>query len=179
MGIFKSIITLFKTALNNGKQYSHYKSMSETEFLSLSDEELIEGIHVILDLDCDEIYKTNNIQLTFLAVSEFNMEVNNGGLCQFFVNSGRKYAPYISDSLTEIGATLLVNHFNMFISDSGIDLNDLSSFKIQQVEDFEIQNQRFDFDKFDDKFYKLQNEEDISALLASYVRTNLTELLNI
>ena len=153
--------------------------MTETEMLSLSSGELIEGVNIILDLDCAEIHKANNVQLTFLTVSEFITEVNNGGLCQFFVNSSSKYAPYVSYSLSEIGATLLADHFNKFISDNRIDLNDLSSFKIKQVEDFETQNQRFDFDEFDDKLYKLQNEEDVSELLANYVRANLKELLSI
>ncbi len=32
------------------------------------------------------------------------MEVNNGGLCQFFVNSSREFAPDLSAALDAIGA---------------------------------------------------------------------------
>ena len=176
MGFFKSIATLIKTAIDDGKRYSHFKSMSEDELLKLSDDELTEGIYTILDLDCDD-NKPSDKQMYFLTISEFCREVNNGGLCQFFVNSSSKYAPYVSDSLNAINAVLLADNFNKFISDNQINLSNLSSFKIERVEDFEFQNKRYPFDEFDEQFYKLQSKEDISALLAEFARANISELI--
>jgi prepilin signal peptidase PulO-like enzyme (type II secretory pathway) len=48
-------------------------------------------------------------QILAYSLYMFEMEVNNGGLCQFFVNSSRECAPFISEALEAIGATELIN----------------------------------------------------------------------
>lgn len=177
MGFLKSFTALIKSALDEGKRYSRYKSMPKDELLKLDNDELNEGIYIILDLDSDDNNKANSKQIAFLTISEFCREINNGGLCQFFVNSSSKYAPFVSDSLNAIGAVLIADLFNKFISDNRIDISDLSSFKIKQAEDFELQIQRYPFDDFDEQFYKLQEKEDLSTLLAEFTRANISELI--
>ena len=44
-------------------------------------------------------------------------EVNNGGLCQFFVNSSRIVAPFVSEYMAIVGAfELYLDFINIFLS---------------------------------------------------------------
>ena len=101
-------------------------------------------------------------------------EVNNGGLCQFFVNSSSECAPYTSKALEVVGAISIKDLFDDFITTNNIDVNDLSSFKISSVDDFEEQTQRYDFDSFDEKFYE---ETSLHQQIIEYSRKNIDELL--
>ena len=44
-----------------------------------------------------------------------DMEIQNGGLCQFFVNSSRMVAPIVSEYMSIIGATEHKNLYDTFI----------------------------------------------------------------
>ena len=102
------------------------------------------------------------------------MRCNNGGLCQFFVNSSSDCAPFISEALEAIGATELRNLFEQFVNDNDIDVTDLSSFKITNLKEYEAQTERFDFDSFDERFYE---NEDFHQQVINYYRCNVEQLL--
>lgn len=106
------------------------------------------------------------------ALNLLEMEVNNGGLCQFFVNSSRAEAPYISDGLAAIGAREHKELFDGFVGRYGIDVKDLSSFTIRRVRDFEKQAKRYPFNEYDDKFYTLPS---LQGPLTAYIRAHLSE----
>ena len=108
------------------------------------------------------------------SLNKFEAEVNNGGLCQFFVNSSRECAPYISDALAAVGALELKVLYDNFISENKIDVNDLSSFKISAVDEYIEQTTRFDFDSFDDEFYKDTN---IHQQIIDYSRKHVDQLI--
>ena len=56
--------------------------------------------------------------------------------------------------LEAVGALGIRELFDSFVRGNGIDVQDLSSFRISRVEEFEEQTKRFDFDVFDDRFYE-------------------------
>ena len=58
------------------------------------------------------------------------MELQNGGLCQFFVNSSRSLAPYVDECLKMVGAEEHRKLFAEFVANNQIDLNNLDSFRI-------------------------------------------------
>lgn len=152
MGILGTI--LFN--LKNMKKAKKFRTMSKEEFLALSDEEFFEAIACLCE---DAVYdiKSSDIpqeQKLVYSLNRFEAEVNNGGLCQFFVNSSRACAPYISNALEAIGADDIKALYDSFITDNKIDVNDLSSFIITSIDEFEAQTKRYDFDSFDDEFYK-------------------------
>ena len=93
-------------------------------------------------------------------------------LCQFFVNSSRAVAPFISDYLGLIGAKEHKALFDGFLAKTGIDLTDLSSFAIRRIRDFEKQAKRYPFDEYDDKFYTLPS---LQEPLTAYIREHLNE----
>ena len=83
---------------------SRYIDMSTEELSALSDDELYEAVIARLDHKINEyddmqegINSLSYKQKVVYSVSYLEMEVNNGGLCQFFVNSSRYVAPYVSE----------------------------------------------------------------------------------
>lgn len=121
----------------------------------------------IYDKICDKAYnpqiKDDDLSLLtqderiFFVVYTFNTEVLNGGLCQFFVNSSRAYAPLISECLQAVGALSQKQLFDNFIKTNNINLNDLSAFKISSSEEWGEKLKLYPFDDFDDNFEELDD----------------------
>ena len=95
-------------------------------------------------------------------------------MCQFFVNSSRECAPFISAALTAVGDTEVKALFEGFVSENGIDIQNLSSFKITSIDEYQQQTQRFDFDSFDDAFYKIDH---LYSQIIAYAKAHLEEIL--
>ena len=162
--------------IRNMKKANKIRKTGKENLLALEDEDFYAAICCLCD---DAVYDITAADLTkeqILAYSlyMFEMEVNNGGLCQFFVNSSRECAPFISEALEAIGATELKSLFDQFVKDNNIDVTDLSSFDITDVEEYEAQTERFDFDKFDDSFY---DDENFHQQVIDYFRRNVEQLL--
>ena len=52
----------------------------------------------------DDISQLDDNEKVFFVLYIFNLEIQNGGLCQFFVNSSRLLAPYVDGCLQTINA---------------------------------------------------------------------------
>lgn len=172
MGILGTIIYNIK----NMKKAKKLRAKGKEYLLSLDDDDFYDAIECICE---DSVYdiKATNItqeQKFVYSLNKFEAEVNNGGLCQFFVNSSGECAPYISESLAAIGATQIKALFDKFISKNNIDVNDLSSFKISDIDEYEAQTERFDFDSFDDRFYEDVN---FHQQIIDYSRKHIEQLI--
>ena len=172
MGIFGTIIYNIK----NMKKAKKFRTMGKDGLLALDDEEFYDAIECVCE---DAVYDMKETSLTdeqkiVYSLNKFEAEVNNGGLCQFFVNSSSECAPYISKALAAVGALELKTLFDDFIQKNNIDVNDLSSFKISDIDEYEAQTERFDFDSFDDKFYE---NEDIHQQIINYSRKHVEQLI--
>ncbi|MBQ0079455.1 MAG: DUF4375 domain-containing protein [Eubacterium sp.] len=156
-------------------------NMNQEELLALDNEGLYDAItdrveYIIQYLDSAErLEKLKAGVRVFYIVQTYELEVNNGGLCQYFVNSSRLTAPYLMENLREIGANKHADLLADFLDKNGISLDDLSSFAIDDIDDFEEQEGRFPFDEFDDGFYALYDEEHLSDVLVEYVRAHIEE----
>ena len=159
------------------RQQELYRNLSTEELAALSDEDLFVAaklrINVIVDACADSaeaFARLNDHQKVVYALDYLEMEVNNGGLCQFFVNSSRVVAPYVSDYMARVGASEHKALFDGFIRQHGIDLNNLSSFIIHRHRDYEAQTKRYPFDEYDDKFYELPSfEEPLTAYIRQHI----------
>lgn len=116
---------------------------------------------------------------TFYIIEYFDMEVQNGGLCQFFVNSSKEVAPYLLDSLEEVQAFPYKELLEKFVRDNGILLDDLSSFVIEDFDElqdeFAKQSARYPFEEFDDAYYELYGEEPLGDFLEKYCKEHIGE----
>ena len=101
----------------------------------------------------DDISQLNDVEKIIFIINEFNMEIMNGGICQFLSNSSGKYAPYVSECLEKIGALENKKVFDDFVKENKIDLYDLSEFKTSDMHDYSIRVCKlYDYEKFDDYY---------------------------
>lgn len=184
MGIFQSLKIFLHLLKDSSKimaeleaQRARYLQLTTEEMAALPDEELFSAALSRAESKVDTcedmlegIRTLSQPQRVLYCINYLEAEVNNGGLCQFFVNSSRVTAPYISEYLGIIGAADHKNLFASFIGKYNIDLSDLSSFKIQCTRDFEKQMLRYPFDEYDDAFYEL---ESLEIPLTAYIKQNL------
>lgn len=113
---------------------------------------------------------------TLYLLNAFDREIRGGGLCQFFVNSSRALAPWISEALLQIEAASYAQLYTDFTRRHQIDLSDLDSFAIRNLKDYEGQAARYPFDDFDRPYYDLEQVRPLSSYLADYARRHQSEL---
>ena len=186
MGIikfFKEIREFSKMLKELPKEAEHRRadqeSLTTEELAAIPDDDLffvvIDRMESVIDDHeelADGLASLSGPQRVVFALNLLEMEVNNGGLCQFFVNSSRAVAPLVSDGLGVVGALEHKELFDCFVGKHQIDVNDLSSFAIRRVKDFEKQAKRYPFDEYDDKFYALPS---LQEPLTAYIREHLNE----
>ena len=111
MGHFSTIKNIIKfrkelkKSIEEAKENEkRYLEMTVEELSALSDDELFEAVTARTEGKVDSfdewedgVNSLNPSQKIFYSVNWLEMEVNNGGLCQFFVNSSRMVAPLVSD----------------------------------------------------------------------------------
>ena len=153
--------------------------MKGEELLTLSDDDLFETV-TFQNLDIvgeaededEELELLTGARKTVYILESFDSEIQNGGLCQFFVNSSRVVAPYVFEALKSVGADEHLNLFEEFITANNIDISNLESFKVSSVRGFKKQSKRFDFDAFDDKYYDLP---ELQEKVVAYIKNNINE----
>lgn len=156
---------------------AHYLKLSLEELNALSDEQFFYAVLVRTERKVDGfadwgegVNSLNPHQKIFYCVNWLETEVNNGGLCQFFVNYSRMAAPLVSDYMAIIGAQEHKKLYDDFLLENGIDPKNLSSFDIEELEEFEGQYERYPFDEYDDAFDEL---EPLESYLTKYAREHL------
>ena len=173
MGIIGTILHNLK----NMKRAKAIRRMPRAELMAMDDNDFYEAMEIVCE---DAVYDLKEQQdllgaLIFAyTLIKLEAEVNNGGLCQFFVNSSRDCAPYVSEALAAVGAMETKSHFDRFVAENGIDVQELSSFRISRLEEFEAQTKRFDFDAFDDRFYE---DNTLHQRIVDYLRSNVEQIL--
>lgn len=175
----KTIVQASKVAKEYQKRQEQYLKLPSEALKSLSDSELFEAVLTrtekkvcSFDKLMDGLHSLSDPEQVFYVTSYYEAEVNNGGLCQFFVNSSREVAPLLSECLDKISASEHRKLFDDFILTNRITLNDLSSFVIQDIKEYESQTKRYPFDDFDNAFFTLTP---IQEILPSYIRMHLTD----
>ena len=149
---------------------------ADTTDSSFSDYDLFEETY-LETLDMIYSYPNEEIALAnltperrmFYIASIYDMEIQNGGLCQFFVNHSNSLAPYVEEALSAIGAESHRQLFADFITDNKIDTHNLDSFIISDISEYAAQTQRYDFNTFDSRYYKMTP---LYEYMAKYIRQN-------
>jgi len=184
MGIFSAIKEAieFKKIIKESvreqlEKEALYVNMTNEELAQIDDDELIFAVmaraeDAMKDFDEieDGINSLNDAQRVLYALNTLDMEVNNGGICQFFVNSSRAIAPMISECMETIGAAEHQKLYDDFVGKYEIDIDDLSSFDSDTAEEFCEQYERYPFDEYDEAFYDL---EPLETFLIPYIKSNI------
>jgi len=150
--------------------------MSKEKLLSLDDDDFFETMMLRYMDQPNGLrdFSATQEQTTYYTLMCLLMEVENGGLCQFFVNSSGECAPYVSEALERVGAPELKKRYDAFVADNRIDVNDLSYFRTEGLRDYEALTRQFDFDSFDDAFYA---DDSLYALIIRYARENIDRIV--
>ena len=130
MGFF----AILRHNLKQMKLAKQLSAMGADALLTLDDDAFYDAVECLCDVAVYDINapELNEPQLFLYALTRFEAEVNNGGLCQF------------------------------------------SSFKIERIDDYEAQTQRFAFDAFDERFYE---DEHFHRRIIAYGRQHIEQLL--
>ncbi len=147
-------------------------SLSDSDLFFAISEKIDEKVYSF-DKASEGIASLNDAQKLLFALNTFETEVNDGGLCQFFVNSSRAVAPFISEYFDKLGVYEHKALFDGFVTSNGIDLKDLESFSVASAEEFVNCKNRYPFGEYDDKFCQAKP---IRQYLEAFVRANLEEL---
>lgn len=147
-------------------------SLSDSDLFFAISEKIDEKVYSF-DKASEGIASLNDAQKLLFALNTFETEVNDGGLCQFFVNSSRAVAPFISEYFDKLGVDEHKALFDGFVTSNGIDLKDLESFSVASAEEFVNCKNRYPFGEYDDKFCQAKP---IRQYLEAFVRANLEEL---
>ena len=86
------------------------------------------------------------------------------------ISSFKSFKIYEKEAVTEDKLTADIKKWTK----ENIDVNDLSSFKINDIDEYEAQTERFDFDSFDDKFYE---DENLHQQIIDYARKHVEQLI--
>ena len=104
--------TLGSMVENELAKEDKYVGMSLDELRTLSSGRLIDAAVSRAEYRMQDYYYAddgfaalNRTQKIIYTTYWLELEVNNGGLCQFFTNSSRVTAPFVSEALEAIGAT--------------------------------------------------------------------------
>jgi len=162
------------------EKFDEKKQLHGQDLLKLSDDDLFEVVY-FQNLDIadgaedeeHELEQFSGARRTVYILSMFDMEIQNGGLCQFFVNSSSSVAPYVCDALNAVGAHEHRELFENFIAKNNIDVSNLESFKKgTSVRAYIKQTKRFDYETFDDKYSELPV---LQHKIVAYIKDNINE----
>lgn len=187
MGLIKTIKKSFARAKAVGMQAkaeleeaARYRSMTRAEAELLPDKALWDCVSFRLcRLEAAQVLAEESLaRRAVYTVDTFDREVQNGGLCQYFVNSSRETAPELEEALSQVGAESFRKLFHNFVTENDIDVTQLDSFVIHSAEEFVAQNERYPFDEFDEAYYELYEREPLDALCTAYIRRHLGDFFD-
>lgn len=172
--------------------FSKFIKMNREQLLELSDADLLMAVTMRTDSRGDA--SDDSEALAALSAGEraaytaalFDMEVQNGGLFQYFCNTSRNTAPYLAEALKAIGALRMETLFNDFVTKHTIDIYNLDRFAleteegqstIEGQEEFEGKYAQYPFDSFDSAFAAAYQTENLEALTAAFIREHVAEFV--
>ena len=170
------LVSGFKMFSDISKQNKMYREADMEELIKLDDHSLYEAIgsRVLAKIDFNNYEASfsalNECEQTFWVVYEFDAEVLNGGLCQYFGNTRGRDCDRIVDDLKKIGADDYASLYSKFVKENKIDGDEFAD---DLNADWETRYNKYPYESFDDAFGKIYMEEKaLDSYLAEYVRAN-------
>lgn len=170
---FKELGNLIKSV----EKTKTYPDMTDEEVLALEDEEFHNAVYMKLFNKVEEsgsIDVLNEYQLAYFVVWEFDMEIQNGGLCQYFCNSSGENAEYVEYGLKTLSFDKTAELFKKFVTENNIDLSIFDN-EIN-YDDYDSYLKKYDFDKFDDEYMELYDSEQIYENMIKFAREHYEEM---
>ena len=133
------------------------------ELSALSGDDLV----VALAFPVDDVISMSPERQAAYSAACLELEVMNGGLCQFFANCP-DCVPYVPEALEAIRAAEHKALYDRFLADTGIDPLD-PVFQTEDMDEFSRLYELWPWEDFDDAYLSLTP---IPELLEAYVQSN-------
>ncbi|MCD7757131.1 MAG: DMP19 family protein [Clostridiales bacterium] len=166
---FKELQTIEKEAQ---EAKARWRKTTAQEAAALSDEELWACVTARLD---DDALNIPGAGRTLYTAYLFDLEVQNGGLCQYFDNCPES-VPYLEDALAALGAEPYRVLFHDVVTKQGVDVNQVGSSGTAQMVHCGEQCEQCPLDAFGSAYYDLYSKTPLEALCVRYARAHLQEL---
>lgn len=166
--LFKSVRELKKAVKEAVESSKRYIEMTDEEVVALDDDCIVDAIYDRIGDKAEALGgfdALNKHQLAFFVVYELDMEVQNGGLCQYLCNSTGEKAKYVECSLKVLSFDKTAELFKDFITKSNIDLS-----LFDGDVDYDDCIDEYDFDSFDDEYIELYRTEQIYDNMVRFAR---------
>lgn len=148
------------------------------EQLNKNTEDIVHEIGIYLHAKIEADGELNGPEIPVFVLWMWNIEMLNGGLCQFFINGG-EYASLVPGSLQAVSAEEYTSLLCGFVEKHEINLEDLSEFELNlqpDEEDFApyiAAHEKYPFEDFDDAFYDLYGSDPLEGYIADYIRDHI------
>ena len=148
------------------------------EQLAMNTETIVHEIGIALHAKMEADGELNGPEIPVCVLWMWNIEMLNGGLCQFFVNDG-DYASLVPGSLQAVGAEEYNSLWCDFVEKHAINLEDLSEFELSIQHDeadcapYIAVYDKYPFEDFDDAFYDLYGSDPLEGYIANYIRDHI------
>ncbi len=101
------------------------------------------------------------------VVLSFDMEIQNGGVNQFFFNKGTYCARLLPDALRATGLNEIADLYEAFITDNGITLEQIESIRDPDSDSMDILDSA-DCDAFDHAYDQIRRDTDFDRRVLDY-----------
>ena len=119
-----------------------------------------------------------NARIVYTA-QRFEIEVNNGGIQQYFENNSGKTAPFLSTALNVLHAEQYLKLWKVFLEQTGMDSVTLSNIASGKAQDRLDAMSEEVLEEFDESFNKLESEETLEKRIIEYARGHIEEIFGI
>ena len=156
------------------------------ELLALQDYELImEARDAVIDeirrsKSEEDLEKIPEIRFYLITTSMFDLEMQNGGLCQFLVNQGKFHGAMLENALLAFGAEEHSRVFTEFCAKNAIDLSNLEELLPETTDPYQVMEnyrnlmRKYPFAGFDEAYFALDGEYPLERMLGAYIRKHMT-----
>ncbi len=157
-------MSFFDNLFRGMKEHTARRRFSREALMKMDDATLISEVGMMVEKKCDDGIKLTEPEIVAFTLWLLDMEVQNGGLDQFFFNSSRAFAPCVPAALMSVDASEYEALLAHFLDETGINLSALP----EDTDAFKDA-----FEEFDSAYYALYESKPLEALTAKYIRDHL------
>lgn len=158
---------------------------NHNELLALQDYELIiEAREAVIDEIRNseseaDLEKIPEIRFYLITASMFDLEMQNGGLCQFLANQGKFHGAMLENALLAFGAEEQSHIFTDFCTRNAIDLSNLEELLPETTDPYQVLENyanlmgKYPFADFNKTYFALDGECPLESILGAYIRNHM------
>lgn len=138
--------------------------MTREDIMTMDASNLFVAVGEMLEAKFDAENELTGHQITIYTLWLFDLEVQNGGLSQFFTNSSGEMAAFVPSALLAVEADEYEALLAHFLDETGLDL--------ETLEGCEDEQHNAAYGEFDDRYYTLYETQPLDELAAAYIRAH-------